>query len=107
MVARPSDYLWSSYRCNAEGKKDALITFQYKYLELGKNDDERQIHYRALFQEPLPEKRLNDIREATNKAWVLGDEYFKKKIKALTDRRVEKLSRGRPKCSTAYNKNRV
>ncbi len=76
-----------------------LVTFHQKYLELGKSGEERQCHYRALFQKPLPEKQLNNIREATNKAWVLGDDYFKKKIQALTDRRVEKLMNGRHKHS--------
>jgi putative transposase len=100
MVVYPSEYQWSSYRCNAMGEKDTLIISHPKYLELGKDDQERQSCYRVLFQEPLAEKHLNDIREATNKAWVLGDDYFKKKIQALTERRVERLSRGRPKRRT-------
>ena len=97
MVAHPSGYDWSSYRHNAMGEEDGLVMFHQKYLELGKDDEERQSHYRDLFLEPLSEKRMNDIREATNKAWVLGDDYFKNKIQSLTDRRVEKLSSRRPK----------
>ncbi len=99
MIKHPSEYPWSSYRCNAAGEKDTLITTHQKYLELGKNKEERQSYYIDLFKEPLAEKHMNNIREATNKAWVLGDDYFKQKIQALTDRRVEKISSGRPKRS--------
>ncbi len=82
-----------------DSKQFPLATFYQNYLELGKSGEERQSHYRALFQKPLPEKQQNDIREATNKAWALGDDYFKKKSQALTDRRVEKLMNGRHKHS--------
>jgi len=97
MIAHPSEYPWSSYRHNALGEADKLITCHQKYLELGNSDEERQSNYRALFQAHIQEQELNEIREATNKAWVLGDSYFKEKIRTLTDRRVEKLASGRPK----------
>jgi len=67
------------------------------YFGLGDNSEEQQSHYRALFQSDIPEQELTEIREATNKAWVLGSRYFREKVQALTDRRVEKLPRGRPR----------
>jgi putative transposase len=67
------------------------------YFGLGDNSEERQSNYRALFQADIPEQELAEIREATNKAWVLGSSQFKEKVQALVDRRVEKLPRGRPR----------
>ena len=34
----------------------------------------------ALFESFFPERCLEDIRNATNKAWVLGDKRFKQQI---------------------------
>lgn len=33
-----------------------------------------------MFDQAVPEKKLNDIREATNKAWKLVSKYFKEQI---------------------------
>jgi putative transposase len=40
----------------------------------------------------VTERDLTAIREATNKAWVLGDDRFKAKIEAKTGRRPGKLT---------------
>ena len=95
MVVHPSNYPWSSYRHNAAGQRNALITDHHKYLELSDSAEERRRCYQALFQEPLSENVLDAIRDATNKAWVLGNDRFKKQIQTLTDRRVDKLPKGR------------
>lgn len=97
MVARPSDYPWSSYACNAAGKPDKLITHHPLYLALGQNPDQRQEAYRALFKVHLSEARLDEIRDATNKGWVLGGERFKEEIAAALNRRIAPLAKGRPK----------
>jgi putative transposase len=36
MVRSPAHYRWSSYRCNGQGKEDALITPHALYMALGK-----------------------------------------------------------------------
>jgi len=50
----------------------------------------------------MPERELTAIREATNKAWVLGDDRFKAKIEAKTGRRAVPLGRGGDRKSAEY-----
>jgi hypothetical protein len=37
MVATPGDYTWSSYRSNALGEEDALLSAQADHLALGRS----------------------------------------------------------------------
>jgi putative transposase len=97
MVSKPREYRWSSYRHHAEGKVDRLITNHAVYLGLGKTEAERQRGYRELSKVQLEEESVAAIREATNKAWVLGSEGFKDKMVAVLQRRVQPLARGRPR----------
>jgi putative transposase len=53
IVARPSDYRWSSYRSNALGRDDALILAHPSYYALGRTPAARQAGYRALFRTPV------------------------------------------------------
>lgn len=49
LVARPGGYRWSSYRANAMGRVDALVTPHPLYYALGRTPGLRQAAYRALF----------------------------------------------------------
>ncbi len=97
MVARPGDYPWSSYGGNAMGDADPVITAHALYLKLAATGRERQKAYRQLFRAPIPAAELQAIREATNKAWVLGGSGFCAKVEALIGRRAAPLPRGRPR----------
>ena len=99
MVKQPKNYPWSSYHYNANGKVDPIITPHRLYLSLGKDGIARQQAYRALLKEKLSQIELESIREATNKAWVLGSDKFKQKVEKLSDRRPSPKPRGRPKSS--------
>ena len=94
MVSHPLEYPWSSYHCNALGQANELVTPHIEYSRLGKTDDERQAAYRQLFRRRITESGLVEIREATNKAWVLGNERFKQRIQKQLERRVEPSVRG-------------
>ena len=96
MVEHPADYPWSSYRGNAQGADDRLLTAHEVYKRLGRSKEERQSAYRQLFRAQLPKSDVQAIREATNKAWALGSERFRAKIEALAGRRATPLPRGRP-----------
>ena len=50
MAARPGEYRWSSFRSNALGQDDALVTPHAIYYSLGRSAASRQAAYRALFQ---------------------------------------------------------
>lgn len=105
MVSHPSDYLWSSYPFNALGQKDALIAPHLEYKRLGKTEKERQLAYQHLFRARIPEITLNAIRDATNKAWVLGSSRFKKRMSKKLKRPVESNGQGGDRKSENYQKN--
>jgi putative transposase len=50
----------------------------------------------------IDELSLAGIREATNKAWVLGSERFKQQIAQRLNRRAERLAKGGDRKSQAY-----
>ncbi|MBI5753177.1 MAG: transposase [Hydrogenophilales bacterium] len=96
MVAHPREYPWSSYHWHAEGRGDELLVDHPLYRRLGKNVEERQSAYRALFRAHLGEATLGEIREATNKGWALGSGRFLTQIEALSGRRATPMPKGRP-----------
>jgi len=49
LAAHPGAYPWSSYRANALGEDDALVTPHPHYCSLGRSPDERRAAYAALF----------------------------------------------------------
>jgi len=106
MVAHASEYPWSSYQGNALGKPIQLLTPHLLYRRLGKTAEERQTAYRALFRGRMAERDLAVIREATDKAWVLGDDRFKQQIEAKTGRRSVPLGRGGDRKSDLYRESR-
>ncbi len=97
MVGHPSDYPWSSYRANAVGDDNAILTTQLLYRRLGRSAVARQAAYRQLFRAQIGKADLEAIREATNKAWVLGNDRFREKVEALAGRRSTPRPRGRPR----------
>ena len=94
MVSHPSEYPWSSYHHNAQGQPDELITPYLEYRRLGRTDPERQAAYRQLFKHHIPERHAIEIRDATNKAWVLGSDRFKQRIEQQLARPVQPSARG-------------
>ena len=102
MAEHPADYPWSSYRYNALGQENKLITPHEEYVKLASTTTERQQAYRDLFNHHLTQRTLTDIRQATNKAWILGSQHFKDKIKLQLNRRISPLSKGGDRKSAAY-----
>jgi len=102
MVEHASDYPWSSYQGNAVGRPIELLTPHALYRRLGKTAEERQAAYRALFRGRMAERDLAAIREATQKAWVLGDDRFRQRIEARTGRRAAPTGRGGDRKSRRY-----
>ncbi len=107
MVRHPSEYLWSSYHCNAQGKEDPLISPQLLYKQLGRSPEERQKVYRQLFRARIAGSMIEEIRKATNKSWVLGSDRFKAKIEKLTARQAAPKARGGDRKSESYRKSKI
>jgi len=93
MVTLASEYSWSSFRNNALGEPSEFILPHQEYRQLGKLAEERQAAYRQLFKHHVSEESVNAIREATNKARVLGCDRFKQRIQKQLERRVEPATR--------------
>lgn len=64
----------------------------------------QQAAYRQLFRTRIVVKTLDEIREATNKAWALGDDRFERKIEPWFKRRVAPMARGGDHKSDAFRK---
>jgi len=94
MVLDAAEYPWSSYRCNAMGETNLLITPHLIYKALANTDNERQLSYQFLFENQMTELEIEEIRVATNKAWVLGNDRFREQIEKLTARQAKPKDRG-------------
>jgi putative transposase len=107
MVNDPADYPWSSYHYNALGQPSDLVLPQPEFLRLGVSNEARQAAYRELFKHQLSENCITEIREATNKAWVLGNDRFKQRIQEQLGRRVEPKAKGGDRKSEKFKANRT
>ncbi len=56
--------------------------------------------------QPAPTHSLAEIKEATNKAWVLGNDRFNQRIQEQLGRRVEPKVRDGDRKSEQFNANR-
>ena len=57
-----------------------VITPHAEYLKLDVDRGKRQKVYRQLFKGLMPDYQLQDIRDALQKEWVLGDDRLKRII---------------------------
>ena len=97
MVTHPRQYRWSSYGANGDGKTNALITPHEQYVSLGRGQPSRLENYRALFKAPMNPTIIEDIRQATNGNYALGNPKFQAKIAAALGRRAARGKAGRPR----------
>lgn len=97
MVEHPAEYRWSSYRANAQGEENQLLTTHPLYLALDANAEGRQAAYRELFRHELEPGAVDAIRQATNGNFALGDERFGEQIAQALGRRVQPGKSGRPR----------
>lgn len=100
MVAHPADYRWSSYRANAEGLPDALLSPHPVICALGRTPDERRAAYRELFEVDLTPGELDRIRGTTNAGFVLGNAVFEQRMAIALGRRVRAKPAGRRKAAS-------
>ena len=82
LTPHPGDYPWSSYRANALGVSDRLVTPHERYLALGRGLSAQQLAYRALFTEELSDSTLAEIRDSTKRGRALGSKRFREEVAA-------------------------
>jgi putative transposase len=97
MVADPGSYPWSSYRRNAHGESNALVTPHYLYSGLGDNPVSRESAYRELFNDYLSTGALDEVRRATNSNLALGTQQFTDEMANVLGRPLTPRTGGRPK----------
>jgi putative transposase len=97
MVEHPADHRWSSYRANAQGEADPLITAHEIYQALGQDSSSRQLAYRELFRYELEPGLVDHIRQATNGNYALGGTLFGAQIETALKQRAMPGKAGRPR----------
>jgi putative transposase len=95
MVTDPSQYLWSSFRQNALGHLDPLLTPRAEYEALGPDGERRCVAYRALFRSQLAVDELARIRAQVPGGPKLFSTPYQEIVatKAVADHRI--AARGR------------
>jgi len=96
MVKTPGHYRWSSYRCNAQGMHDTLITAHALYQRLGRTVSGRLEAYKALFKAHIDEVGMAVIQSAWQTGTPLGNNYFKAQVEKKLRCKVGQPRRGRP-----------
>lgn len=96
MVAVPADYGWSSFRVNALGMRNELITPHECWLSLGASDNARRSAYQGLFKQDLEQKQLEDIRYGVRKGLPTGNDGFRRQVEAALSVKLSNGKRGRP-----------
>jgi putative transposase len=97
MVKAPGEYRWSSYRANALGEANPLVTPHHVYLGLGAIPENRLQAYRELFAAAVDDADLTLIRVATQQGVVVCDSRFAQAIEKRLEQAVQPRPRGRPK----------
>jgi putative transposase len=95
LVGHPAEYPWSSYRANALGEGDPVLSPHPVMGSLGRDPAERQAAYRELFRHDLAPQVIEEIRASTNGGFVVGGERFQKEMANRLQRQVVPLTRGR------------
>ncbi len=95
-VIKPPDYRWSSYHANGLVKADMIVTPHHEYTRLGRAGAKRREAYRGLFRAHVDGALTDEIRDATNGNFALGDQRFQSQIAKALGRRVTRGVAGRP-----------
>lgn len=97
----PGPYKWSSYKCNAEGKKNVLITPHASYKAIARQEKKRLEKYAAMAKQGLDDNVVTDIQDAWQTGTPLGSDSFKKMVEKKLKIKVGHAKRGRPRKNPA------
>ena len=87
MVSVPGDHPWSSYRANAFGQANAILSPHPLYLTLAAVEAARREVYRNLFRTALDDAPLSDLGMALKQDQPIGNGRFYAQIEAMTGQR--------------------
>ena len=94
MVEDIANYRCSSYRHNALGETDELITEHDLYKELGATVEQRYEQYKKIFDELDISRQQDQITKATLAGEVYGSNGFHNKISGLISRATKLTTHG-------------
>jgi putative transposase len=94
MVRRPEEFVWSSYRTNANGEESAIVSPHPQYLALAKDVGDRLRWYRLSFDMSLDDGASDEIRKMTRGGYAFGSDGFKARMAALSGRPMSPQKRG-------------
>lgn len=96
-----ASYKWSSYKANAQGRKNPLITPHDTFKGLARGDKKRQEKYVALTKAGLSDEVVTDIQDAWQTGTPLGSDKFKAMVEKKLKIKVGHAKRGRPRKNPA------
>jgi len=96
MVAKPEDYLWSSYRAKIGLDINRLIEPDPCFEALGQTVAERSNRYETWVRESIPEGEWDRIRAALQRGQLTGTNRFIREVAKRIGQHVEFRPRGRP-----------
>ena len=93
MVVAPHLFPWSSFKANAWGVTSPVVTPHPVYRSLGAHAFARAREYVKIFDEPVSETEIQQIRDAVNGGFPWGSDAFVEELEArmgkpMTRRRV-------------------
>ena len=96
MVKDPVDYPWSSFRHNALGISDEVVTAHPDYLQLGETPESRHKAYRKRFDSSIEPDTLEVIRHAAVGGLPIGSDRFNAAIERASGMALRRPM-GRPR----------
>ena len=96
MVARPDEYVWSSYRARIGMIECDWLDPDPCFLALAPDATRRQERYREFVEQGITNHELKFIREAVQRNQLTGGESFMLEIQQRIGERILFRSRGRP-----------
>jgi putative transposase len=97
LVARASDYPWSSHAHCLGQRNDRLVTPHAQFWALGNTPFAREAAYAQRVEEGLGAQAQTAISESALKGWAMGGAKFLADLQVRTERRVVKAKAGRPR----------
>jgi len=71
LSTNPIEYRWSSHAHHVGRAVDPIVTDHALFWALGNTPFERQSAYQRLFEVPVSDEQLGELRRATNRGWAL------------------------------------
>lgn len=96
LVVKPADYVWSSYKQNAEGVTNRLITAHSSYLALNQCPNQRLTSYRNFVEQGLSSDSTEKITNCLEKEQAYGTNAFINWAEKKFNRTLTAKARGRP-----------